>query len=268
MDFSVLISVYKNDNPMHFKLALESVSCNQTFKPTQIVLVVDGPVSDSTNNVISYITQSYPKIEWSIVRLNQNGGLAHALNQGLKVCKYNYVARMDADDIAVPYRFERQFDFLKKHPEISVLGSFIAEFKEYVGDMDSIRATGLSNNAILSMAKRRSPFNHMTVVFKLNDVLSVGGYSEDFGKLEDYKLWVDLISKNYKMANLEDILVNVRVGDGFIERRSSIREIKDWDNLQKHLLKNNTINRFDALINMLYIRLFMFTPPHYQGVSL
>lgn len=260
MNFSVLISVYHKDNPEYFKLALESISVNQTLKPKQIVIVEDGPISKELENVINIVSNRCPYIEWTIIKREHNSGLASALNIGLNACKYEYVARMDADDISLSSRFEKQFEFLKCHPEIIVLGSDIAEFNNQIGDLKSVRHVGAKTEDIISMAKKRTPFNHMSVVFKSSAIKKVGGYSEDFGKLEDYKLWVDLISEGYEFANINDSLVNVRIGNGFLERRSAKREITDWDNLQNHLLKIGLVNWYQVLRNKLSIRVFVYMP--------
>lgn len=258
--FSVLMSVYGKDNPMFFLEALRSVSTRQSLKPNQIVVVYDGPVSEEIQQHVAVCSQENSEIEFTEVAKWENAGLAAALNSGLKACKYQWVARMDADDIAKTDRFEKQMEFLESHPQISILGGAIAEFENTPGDIDSLRSTGLSEKEILRMAKSRTPFNHVTVVFNKSAVTSVGGYCENFGKLEDYKLWVDMLSAGYKSANLSDVLVDVRVGNGFIERRSNKREIKDWDNLQKYLLKAGFISRFQALLNRISIRIFIYTP--------
>ena len=109
--------------------------------------------------------------------------------------------------------------------------------------------------------------NHVSVMYLKSAVLAVGGYSEDFGKLEDYKLWVDLITAGYKLANIDDIVVNVRVGKGFIARRSNKREIQDWDMLQTYLLKNNLINKRKAWMNKLYIRAFIYMPAWMKKIA-
>lgn len=267
MKFSVLISVYKNDQPDHVRTALESISKNQTLKPNQVVIVQDGPVSKELENTITSVADLNKNIEWSIVKLLENKGLAAALNIGLKACKYEYVARMDSDDISIPTRFEKQITFLKSHSDIIVLGGKIAEFNTTVGDLISERRVGLNTHAIIAMAKKRTPFNHMTVVFKSSAIIDAGGYSEDFGKLEDYKLWVDLIDKGYEFANLDEVLVNVRIGNGFIERRSSKNEIEDWDRLQKYLLQSKIINWPQSLINKLYIRAFIYMPKTLKKIA-
>lgn len=254
------MSVYGKDNPKFFLEALRSISTQQSLKPNQIVVVYDGPVPEEIRKYFSICSLENPNIEFTEIEKQQNGGLAAALNTGLQACNYHWVARMDSDDLARHDRFKKQLAYLENHPQVSILGGAIAEFENIPGDIDSIRSVGLSEKEILRMAKSRTPFNHVTVIFDKSALTSVGGYCEDFGKLEDYKLWVDLLSAGFKPANISDILVDVRVGNGFIERRSNKREISDWDNLQRYLLKAGFISHFQALLNMVYIRIFIYTP--------
>lgn len=267
MEFSVLISVYEKDNIDFFRAALESVTVKQSLKPTQVVIVLDGPVSGRIDEIITEIQNQVPKIEFTIIKKEKNLGLAAALNSGLAVCKYSWVARMDSDDISVPSRFELQFDYLEKHPEVSVVGGAIEEFENVIGDINSKRHVKLRHQDIKDMAKSRTPMNHMSVIFSMEAVNKVGGYNEEFGKLEDYKLWADLISADEILGNLDDVLVYVRVGNGFIKRRSNTREIQDWDMLQKDLHKSKLINRRRALMNRIYIRVFTYMPGWMKKVA-
>lgn len=260
MDFSVLMSVYAKDEVEDFNQSLQSVTLAQTQKPKQVVIVQDGVVPSAIDDVIDAISKQAPEIEFSVLKKETNQGLAAALNSGLELCKYEWVARMDSDDIATPDRFEKQVAFLEDHPEVSVLGGAIAEFENQIGDIQSERRVGLTHEEITQMAKSRTPMNHVSVIYQKSAVLEVGGYCENFGKLEDYKLWVDLIVAGKIFANLDDIIVNVRIGKGFIERRSNKSEIQDWDMLQKYLLENKVITKRKAFVNKMYIRAFIYMP--------
>lgn len=260
MKFSVLMSVYKNDNPVYFEQSLRSVSVQQTLKPDQIVIIKDGPVSAKIDEIISDYKNLARDVDFTVLSLQKNVGLAKALNIGLKECKNEWIARMDADDISVPKRFEVQFDFLKNNPEIGVLGSVIEEFTCESGDKKSLRVVPNNHDDIVKMAHFRNPMNHVTIVYKKEYVNAVNGYNEDCGKLEDYRLWIDLMLKGVIFANIADTLVYVRVGNGFIERRSDKREIADWNNLQVYLEKKNFINKWEGLMNRISIRIFIYTP--------
>lgn len=260
MKFSVLISVYKNDCPDYFRIALESISTAQTLKPSQVVIVLDGPVPEEIIKIIDEVKIREADIEFTVLAKEVNQGLAAALNTGIDYCKYQWIARMDADDISLPDRFSRQAAYIGINPEVEVLGGAISEFSEIPGDLCSERHVGLSQEDIMRMAKRRTPMNHVSVMYRKEAVIRAGKYSEDFGKLEDYKLWVDLISVKACMRNIDDVLVYVRTGNGFVSRRSNRREIKDWDMLQCYLLKNRMVTPITAFINKLYIRCFIYMP--------
>lgn len=267
MEFSVLMSVYKNDDISFFKLALDSVTINQTYKPKQIVIVEDGPVSKEIDEIINLVSKIEEDIEFEIVHKEINEGLAAALNTGLEHCKYEWVARMDSDDISANDRFEKQVLYIKSNPDIDIVGGTISEFNKIPGDLKSERHVKLSQSDIIKMAQSRTPMNHMSVMYKKSSVISCGKYSENFGKLEDYKLWVDMISKNLTMANIDDVLVYVRIGNGFITRRSNKNEIRDWDMLQDYMIKIGMISPFTAVKNRFYIRAFIYMPAWMKKIS-
>lgn len=261
MNFSVLISVYKKDSSEALYKAISSVTLSQNIKPAQVVIVKDGQVDANIESVIQKCLSESDQIEFTVLSLKENKGLAAALNEGITKCKYEWIARMDADDISCGDRFEKQISYINEHSEISVLGGVIEEFYNTPGDYGKIRIVPHTHEDILKFMKRRNPINHMTVMYRKSAVLSVGGYSLECGKLEDYRLWVDLLIKGYKLANLDDVLLYVRVGNGFIERRSDKREIYDWDQLQKYMFDNVLINCVEKIRNMIFIRGFIMAPP-------
>ena len=258
--FSVIMSLYEKDNPSFFKDALESVSTNQSLKPNQIVVVEDGPVSHVFDDIFNSVSADNPTIEFLLIKKETNKGLAAALNSAIDACKYEWIARMDSDDISVSSRFEKQFCFIESHPDLAVVGGNMGEFYDTIGDIALRRVVSCNHDGICKMMKKRNPMNHITVCYKKYAVVSCGKYSESFGKLEDYKLWVDMVNAGYKFGNIKDVVCYARVGDGFIERRSNKREIKDWDMLQKYLLKNKIVNKFESIMNKAYIRLFIYSP--------
>lgn len=269
MDFSVLMSVYKNDRADFLLRALESVTIHQSVRPAQVVLIQDGPVPDAIKSVVSQMKNRLAPtgIEFTVIKKEKNAGLAAALNTGLAYCKYEYVARMDSDDVSLPNRFKQEFAYLRDHPEISILGSIIAEFEFDEKNPIQLRIVPQEHEEIVDRLRTRNAMNHMSVVFKKEDILRLGGYCEDFGKLEDYKLWVDAVRAGLKLHNLNDICVNVRVGSGFIERRSNKREVQDWDRLQTYLLDAKLIGHLKAFVNKLSIRVFMYMPTRMKKIA-
>ena len=100
-EYSVLMSVYAKDKPEYIKIAIDSM-LNQTIPPEQFVIVLDGKVPDTITAVVTEYENRYPQV-FTVVVLAENGGLGHALNEGLRYCRNELVARMDADDISLPH---------------------------------------------------------------------------------------------------------------------------------------------------------------------
>ncbi|UTA49549.1 glycosyltransferase [Simiduia sp. 21SJ11W-1] len=216
--FSLLMAVYHADNASWLAASLSSI-CEQTQKPTEVILVRDGPIPTHLDEVITRFCGLLPIKQ---VQLPVNGGLAVALQSGLQACQYDWVARMDSDDIALPERFERQLAFLSNHPEVDVLGTWVSEFEENPSVVSGYRCPPGDTIELHEFAKRRCPLNHMTVIYRKKAVLAVGGY-QGFRGIEDYFLWAKLINAGYRLANLTQVLVWVRGGESVARRRGGLR---------------------------------------------
>lgn len=213
-DFSVLISVYASEKPEFLVACLESLTV-QTCKAQEVVLVEDGPISDSLKAVIEQFRSKLPIVS---VVLPVNVGLANALNEGLKYCTHELVARMDTDDICLPVRFERQLTYLQAHPEVTVLGAMVEEYDVTMRHSLGPRRLPLDHDALYAFSKRRSPLSHPTVMFRKSGVQAVGGYPS-FRKAQDYALWSLMLQKGYRIENLPDILLKMRAGSELMQRR-------------------------------------------------
>ncbi|HFR1493467.1 TPA: glycosyltransferase [Shigella flexneri] len=210
--------MYKNDLPQFFEVALRSIFHDQTLKPDQIVIVADGELHQTHIDIInSFIDDVGNKIV-TFVPLPRNVGLANALNEGLKACRNELVARMDADDISLPHRFEKQISFMINNSEIDVCGSFIDEIETVTEEFISTRKVPLEHREIVKFARKRSAVSHPSVIFRKNTVLAVGGYPP-FRKSQDFALWSLLIVHNARFANLPDILLKMRTGRNLMARR-------------------------------------------------
>ncbi len=243
MQFSVLISVYYKDNPQWLKEAIESV-LNNTIKPTQIVLVVDGQISNELEQVLAQYKQIL-----DILRLEKNSGLGIALQQGLLKCKYPLVARMDSDDISLPNRFELQLKEFENNPNLTIVGGYIQEFDSRTREFIAVRKVPLTNKEIKKYVKTRSPFNHPTVMFKKEDILKVGNY-QTFYQMEDYYLWARLVKANYQMKNIPEILLNFRTDKNMFARRGGYKYFKSNREVSKQMLKMKIINYPCYLFNI------------------
>lgn len=246
MKFSVLMSVYKNDKKEFLKTALDSV-INQTIKPNEIVLVEDGPIDEDMENLIKDYEEKYDLLK--VIRQKENTGLGNALRIGLQECTYDIIARMDADDISVNDRFEKQLKEFENDKELSIIGGFIEEFTDE-NTVVGLRDVPLENQEIKEYIKSRCPLNHMTVMFKKEDVLKAGNYIE-WHYNEDYYLWIRMYLADCKFKNLSDILVKVRVGNEMYMRRGGYEYFKSEAKIQKFMLENKIIKFPKYVYNIL-----------------
>jgi glycosyltransferase involved in cell wall biosynthesis len=214
LQFSVLMAVYAKENPTYFRESLQSVA-GQIYPATQVVVVCDGPLTPELDDVLASFESVLPL---TIVRLEQNRGLAAALNEGLQHCRAAWIARFDSDDLCEPERLIAQRNYLLAHPEVDVIGSAILEFESEPQSPYAYRRVPTSHDDIARQAKRRNPLNHMTVAFRRQSIINVGGYPTDY-LYEDYCLWVKLLVSGARFANIPDALVRARAGDSMINRR-------------------------------------------------
>lgn len=258
--YSVLMSVYKKDSPEYLQIALKSIYEQQSIKPDEIVIAVDGPIPENLRKVLDSFKKDKEKIV-KIIQQEQNKGLGEALKKGTEYCTGDYIFRMDSDDISVFDRFEKQIDYIEKHSNIDVLGGNIAEFQKSIDEENKrLRVCPMNHEDIVKMGKKRNPMNHVTVCIKKEALVNSGGY-QSLLYLEDYYLWLRMIVNNCKLENLNETLVLVRVGNGFEGRRSTKKHIEGWRTLQNFMKKNKMINFLEAKLNMIYIRVFVSTPP-------
>lgn len=241
--YSVLMSLYKKEKPEYLRLALESM-INQTVKPDEIVVVEDGPLTKELYDVIG----EYKKYLY-IVKNDENLGLGLSLNKGLKECRNELVARMDTDDIAELDRCEKQIAYLEENKECSIIGGQIEEFIDEEDNIVGKRIVPCLDEELKEYIKKRCPFNHMTVMFRKQDILDSGNY-ENFFYNEDYILWIKMAIKGKKFANLPEILVKVRVGKDMYQRRGGKKYFQSEKKIQKVLLNNNMISLYRYIINV------------------
>ena len=259
MTYSVLMSVYINDNADYLKSALDSIYDKQSRKPDEIVVVFDGPLCQPLYDVLDAFKEGKENIV-KFYPQEVNRGLGEALRIGSEKCTGDYILRMDSDDISDSSRFEKQIAYVEQHPEIDALGSDIAEFNTNpFKEKKRLRVCPANHDDIVKMAKKRNPMNHVTACIRKTALMKAGGY-QTLLLLEDYLLWLNMITAGCKLANLNEPLVYVRVGNGFDGKRGSNERVKGWSTLQTIMLKNGMISHWEAFLNLLYIRIFVYTP--------
>lgn len=255
--FSVLMSVYKNEKPEHLIEALESV-VQQTVMPNEIVIVKDGLLTEELDAVINEYSEKYPAL-FKIVSFEKNRGLGLALKDGVLACSYEYIARMDTDDVCKSNRFEKQIKYLEENPRTALLGTWIKEFSKDKNNPDTITKLPYEHQEIVKFAKSRNPFRHMTVFFKKQAVLDSGNY-RDFLWFEDYDLWIRVIQNGYEIANLPEFLVDVRADNDMFARRGGWKYLKQDLKFQKFLFESKFISTFQFLKNIFIRSVVRFMP--------
>ena len=220
---SVAMSVYKNDDATFLRVALDSV-IDQTLKPKEIVVVGDGPVPETLQECIGKAKEKAALEGIALKWLPQpvNRGLGEALRIACDNCSYDYIARMDSDDICLPDRFEKQMRVFDEHPEVGMVGGMITEF---VGSPDNIvdsRVLPLDNEGIYRMMQTRCGVNHVTVIIRKSDLMEAGNYSGRF-RQEDFYLWARMMKNKVVIQNIPDVVVNVRSGADQFARRGGMK---------------------------------------------
>lgn len=243
--FSVCMCVYGKDDPRWFRQAVDSIT-NQTVKPSQVVLVVDGAVPEALDAVIR---ECEALENFDVIRLPENRGLGIARRTGLEHCTCELVAMMDADDISLPDRFELQLRAFAENPRLSIVGGQISEFIDTEDHSVGYRQVPLTNEEIRRDIKTRCPMNHVTVMAKLADIRRAGGY-QDWYCNEDYWLWIRMYLADMEFANVPQTLVNVRVGDEMYMRRGGRKYFASELGIQKQMRKHKMIGWHTYLINV------------------
>lgn len=245
MEYSVLMSVYAKDNPEYLRASIDSM-VNQTVAPEQIVLVVDDPVPTDIENVIN---QYRKKTElFTVVSLKKNEGLANALNVGLGYCRNELVARMDADDISLPTRCEREIELFRQNEKLVLCGTHIDEFYDIPENVHTVRRVPTDYDSIRKFIRRRQPFNHPTVMFKKSDVIRCGGYGH-LKRKQDFDLFSRMINCGCYALNVDESLLKFRADKDSYERR------KSWDYVKSSIQVGilNYKRKYCSVIDLLYI---------------
>lgn len=255
MKYSVLMTVYKNDNPKYFDLALESM-VQQQLAADEIVLVKDGPITDGLQNIIDKYKKNNNIKE---ISLKKNVGLGLALNEGLKECKNELVVRMDSDDISEPDRCKKQIAMFEKDQNLDIVGCPVKEFVGSKENVVSYRKVPLGNKEIHEYAKSRDPFNHPTVVYKKSRVLKVGGYG-DYRKNQDTDLWIKMLNDGCKCANVNEYLLNFRFDEVTYKKRKSWVNTKLLIKIRWNAYKIGFTSLFDFM-KILFIQMGIYIMP-------
>lgn len=237
--FSLLLTVYGGDREEYIRAAFRSAVHDQTLRPDEVVLVQDGPVPDAVAGCLEELVATSP-VRVKFLRLERNRGLGPALDTGLSACANDIVARMDADDIAMPHRFKRQVPLVRAGADL--VGAGLLEFGADLNDIVGRRIPPSDPLDIARYSRLHDPFNHPTVVYRRSAVLAAGGYG-DLPLMEDYWLFARMIANGARVVNVAEPLVYYRVGDGAYERRGGRDLLRSELRLQREMLGEGFITR-------------------------
>ncbi|MEO3826942.1 glycosyltransferase [Actinomadura sp. B10D3] len=233
------MTVYGGDRAEHVRDAFRSAVHDQTLRPDQVVLVQDGPVSGDLAQCLDELAAT-SEVEVSFVRLERNRGLGPALDAGLHAARHDIVARMDADDVAMPHRFQLQVPLVRAGADL--VGAGLLEFGTDITDIVGRRTPPSDPDDIARYSRLHDPFNHPTVVYRRSAVIAAGGYG-DLPLMEDYWLFVRMIAGGARMVNLAEPLVYYRVGDGAYERRGGRDLLRSELRLQREMRREGFISQ-------------------------
>ena len=256
--FTVLLSLYYKEAPQYLRPSLDSIF-TQKLLADEVVLVKDGPLTEELNEIIVSYACRYPFLK--IVSFSKNQGLGKALNEGLKHCSHDIVARMDTDDIAKPERFEKQLAVFKKHPDIDVVGAWIDEFENDISSVRSVRKLPEHQCDILTFAKRRNPINHPVVMFRKSAVLAAGGY-QHFPLFEDYYLWIRMLINGAKFYNIQESLLYYRFSSEMFKRRGGWKYAMNEFRFQWMMRKLHFISILEFIQNV-FVRFLTRIVPNF-----
>lgn len=235
---AVILPVYKNDKVRYIRLSFDSI-LNQTYKDIHLYVGVDGAVGED----LALCLKAYEKdervtIEW----FKENRGLAIVLNDLLDICfkeGYEYIARMDADDISKPERLEKQMDYLLQHPEIDVVGGAIEEIDENSRSRGKIIVYPETPEGCYQFFAKRNPHAHPAVMFRKSFFDKARcKYRPEYRQNQDTMLWLDGMRNGTKHANLQEVVLRFRFTNSLFKKRRN-----GWAFAKKQLHDRKIINK-------------------------
>lgn len=220
---AVIMSLYKNDRLEYVKLAVESI-LNQTYNDFDFFIQYDGPIQDDVDLYIESLNDERVFIR----KRAENKGLAYSLNELLNVVmplEYEYIARMDADDISEVNRFERQLEYFKSHPDVECLGTWAIEIKSD-GSEYYRKQMPECHDMCRDMFRKRDCMIHPTVMFRRSYIEKSGQYSLDTYFGEDTMMWAQGFAAGCIFANVPEYLFHFRLDGNFFKRRRGWKHAK------------------------------------------
>lgn len=262
---SVLLPVYR-PNLEYLRAAIESI-LQQTFTSFELIIIeAESEVSAKT------CLLQFGDSRIFHVTFQGQASLVDQLNRGLQQARAPLIARMDGDDWSYPERLQQQFDYLQRHPEVTVLGTAI-HIMDGQGNTAGKRVYPTDSATIHKSLRRFNALAHPSVMYRKKAVLDAGGYwYRDYPANEDYELWCRLASKGHQLANLEEPLLRYRIHAGAMKseklkgilrgtrlvKRHYFRDTMSWADKARYWAEGLLLNLPGPVIYQL------FTRTHYQ----
>lgn len=224
---AVLMSVYIKERPEYLDLAMKSLWIDQTLKPSQIIIIQDGDLTPDLLAVLDKWRQIIPEDIFVYHKNDENLGLTKSMNIGIKYVKEKYIARIDSDDICLPEKFEKQYEYLESHPEISILGTQVQEI-DADGQYTKLRFYPLTNKEVIRYIPRATPLQHSNVMMRTQMFRNGISYNERFRMTQDLALWFDALCAGYKIANIPDCLFLFRISNETMRRRNRTKAYNEF----------------------------------------
>ena len=245
MEFSVLMTVYDKEKPYNLRKSLLT-SYQQTIKPTEIILVCDGELTQELYDEIERIKSEIPILK--VYQLDTNVGSGPASRFGVEKCNTDLIARMDSDDYSVETRFEKQIKAFEENPNLIMVGTNILEKNT---EFTALKTVPEKTEEIREYSKFRNPFNNPSSMMKKEYILKVGNYRK-FRYLEDYDLTMRLIHDNptKDFLNIQEPLVVMQTDDSSYLRRGGLLYVKTELFLQADFYRRGYISRLELCRNI------------------
>lgn len=231
---AVIMSLYKNDKLEFVQSAVDSI-LNQTYSFFDLYIQCDGPINPAVESFLSNLKDERIRI----YKRKENKGLAQSLNDLLEIVlpmRYEYIARMDADDICDIHRFERQINFLDLHLEVDCLGTWAIEINSK-GEEYFRKQMPVTHDDCKTLFRKRDCMIHPTVMFRRSYIEKAGLYSLDTFFGEDTMMWAQGFAAGCKFANIPEYLYKFRLDDNFFNRR------RGWKHAKNIFMLRHRVNR-------------------------
>lgn len=246
--YSILMPVYNKDNPEWVKISIDSM-LEQTVLANEFLIVKDGEVTQELNSLLDNYRKKYPEL-FTIHKMERNVGLGKVLEYGVRVCRNEFIVRMDADDYSKRDRCEKQLQVFKSNSKYSVVGSNVDEFSDDISNIISHVVLPEKHEEIYKFAKKRCPIRHPALMYKKSEVIRAGNYG-DYFHAQDYNLVVKMLMNGCIFYNVQEALICMRVTQDFYKRRGGIKQLKIIYKLKNEFYKMGFYSFSDFCISTL-----------------